>query len=503
VEDWAYTYDALSRLVVADNLADNAQDRWYNYDLADNLIFNHAIGCGAWPQNIVYPAQGVASGHPHAPSSICGAAVTYDANGNTLSYDVDGPGPEAARTFTYDAENRPQTVTRNGLTSTYTYDPEGERAGKVIGAGASLAATTYLGQDAEVLVDQANPGAGLMTSYLTPEVMREGQVTKFLHKDHLSSNRLVTSQSGAVLNRTAYSATGQPLTPPSQSKAYLNERYDAETGLLYLHARYMDPLLDRFLTPDTWNPELPGVDINRYAYAGNDPINASDANGHWIGADDVVATGGGALVGLAVQAGIDAWNGQLSSWQDYTSAGVAGAVMGEATLYGGPVVGGAAGGATHAATNAALKGQVPTVKDVVVEGAGGALGGKLGKVVGNAAANLFGKGTRAYSSFTALKHAEGSAGPGNVWGHIVEQCQGKCTRAAFPSGMINNTANVVKMPTAVNQALANFYSSKPRFTGGLTVRDWLSRKTFKEQYEFGKKEFEKAMNQYEKNKDRY
>jgi hypothetical protein len=32
--------------------------------------------------------------------------------------------------------------------------------------------------------------------------------------------------------------------------------------------------------PDTWDPTLPGVDINRYAYAGNDPINKSDPNGH-------------------------------------------------------------------------------------------------------------------------------------------------------------------------------------------------------------------------------
>jgi hypothetical protein len=36
----------------------------------------------------------------------------------------------------------------------------------------------------------------------------------------------------------------------------------------------------KFLSPDTWDPMLPGVDINRYAYAGNDPINKSDPNGH-------------------------------------------------------------------------------------------------------------------------------------------------------------------------------------------------------------------------------
>ncbi|CAN5561732.1 hypothetical protein BH10PSE7_BH10PSE7_30160 [soil metagenome] len=36
----------------------------------------------------------------------------------------------------------------------------------------------------------------------------------------------------------------------------------------------------RFLQPDTWDPILLGVDINRYAYAGNDPINGSDPNEH-------------------------------------------------------------------------------------------------------------------------------------------------------------------------------------------------------------------------------
>jgi RHS repeat-associated protein len=321
-EDWQYTYDALGRLSFADNLADNNQDRWFNYDLADNLIFNHAISCGAWPQNIFYPAQGVASGRPHAPTHICGTSVShavgYDANGNTLSYDVDGAGPEPRKTFSYDAENRPLTVARDstGITSAYAYDPEGERASKVTGAGASLSTTTYLGNDAEVLVDPANTGSGLMTAYLTPDAMREGSVTKWLHKDHLSSNRLVTGQSGAVLTRTAYTAFGQPTTPPSQSRAYINERYDTETGLHYLHARYYDPLLARFLTPDTWNPELPGVDFNRYAYAGNDPVNASDPNGHAGGAYPGVNCSGG-----CVPVGEDLANGAAWAAENLTPYG--------------------------------------------------------------------------------------------------------------------------------------------------------------------------------------
>jgi hypothetical protein len=36
----------------------------------------------------------------------------------------------------------------------------------------------------------------------------------------------------------------------------------------------------RFLSPDTWNPMLPGVDINPYAYSGNDPINNLDPFGN-------------------------------------------------------------------------------------------------------------------------------------------------------------------------------------------------------------------------------
>ncbi|HLP66061.1 MAG TPA: hypothetical protein VK181_00925 [Rhizobium sp.] len=43
----------------------------------------------------------------------------------------------------------------------------------------------------------------------------------------------------------------------------------------------------RFIQPDNWDPTLPGVGTNRYAYSDNDPVNKSDPNGHWFGADDV------------------------------------------------------------------------------------------------------------------------------------------------------------------------------------------------------------------------
>jgi RHS repeat-associated protein len=152
------------------------------------------------------------------------------------------------------------------------------------GAGATF---WYMGGEAELLVNAGNP-TGLLTSYLHPDVKREGSATDLLVKDHLASNRL-SNRMGGASTRLDYGPTGAPLgsngavlpaanTP--QTKGYINERFDPETGLQDLHARYYDPDLARFISPDTWDPVIVGVDVNRYAYAGNDPINKSDPNGH-------------------------------------------------------------------------------------------------------------------------------------------------------------------------------------------------------------------------------
>jgi len=275
---WTYGYDEIDRLILADNGVGSDDDRTYAYDDADNMIFNSGL-CAANP-NLTYPAQGPGSIRPHAPNSICGTAVTYDANGNTLSYDADGAGPLFSRSFAYDGENRPLTILQNGNAASFAYGADGERTSKAYGS----ALTHYLGNDAELLVDAANP-SGLLTSHLHPDVKREGSITSWAHKDHLSSNRLATFMAGGQpTSRHDHGPYGQPLTSNGSTvlngKSYINERYDAETGLQYLHARYYDPNLGRFLTPDTWDPILAEVDFNRYAYSANDPINFSDPNGH-------------------------------------------------------------------------------------------------------------------------------------------------------------------------------------------------------------------------------
>lgn len=88
-----------------------------------------------------------------------------------------------------------------------------------------------------------------------------------------------------------------------------------------------------------------------------------------------------------------------------------------------------------------------------------------------------------YSSFSAAKRAMGSPGEGNVFDHVVEQSQIK--RSGFAADKIHNPFNMNPVSARTNQIKANYYSSKQPFSGGGTVRDWLSGQSFADQYSFG------------------
>ena len=81
----------------------------------------------------------------------------------------------------------------------------------------------------------------------------------------------------------------------------------------------------------------------------------------------------------------------------------------------------------------------------------------------------------------------GDPGSGNQWHHIVEQSQvGR--RANLNAEQVNNVNNIIAVPSgsgSIHSKISGYYSSKPAFTNGLTVRDWLSTKSYDYQFEFG------------------
>lgn len=194
-------------------------------------------------------------------------ALTYNANGNLLS----GRG----RTYTWDGENRPVQIANanNGKTATFYYGPDGERLIKFAntGAGGATQSTVYFGSELELAPDPVT-GVSTWTKYAHADAKRVGNgaaaKTFFHHRDHLKSIRLITSDTGAETKRSTFTAYGD------------KGLESAVAGLLYLHARYYDPAIGRFISPDWWDPQKPGVGTNRYAYADNDPVNKADNNGH-------------------------------------------------------------------------------------------------------------------------------------------------------------------------------------------------------------------------------
>lgn len=235
-DSWEYSYDDLSRLTKADNAGDNTLDEDYSYDTNHNLLSRTRIG------TYVYPTTASAI-RPHAATQIAAKAISYDANGNMVS--------DGSRTLTWDGANRLSSVTQNGATVSFACGPDGARVKKSWGFG------TTLYPDANVEIDRSTPGTDIYTLYPHPDariVVTSGSTTQtksYLHRDHLASVRQVTNESGYRVEQTGYAAYGEATNTSFQTKkSYIGERFDPETGLMYLNARYYDPAFGRFVPKD-------------------------------------------------------------------------------------------------------------------------------------------------------------------------------------------------------------------------------------------------------------
>lgn len=112
---------------------------------------------------------------------------------------------------------------------------------------------------------------------------------------------------------------------------------------------------------------------------------------------------------------------------------------------------------------------------------------------GESAIGINSVGFRSWGSFSGLKSALGSAGPGKQWHHIVEQTPGNVER--FGPHAIHNTRNVVPLDKDLHTRVSGFYSSiQQEITGSrsLTVRRWLSTQSEEAQRQFGLRAIERV-----------
>ncbi len=124
--------------------------------------------------------------------------------------------------------------------------------------------------------------------------LRQNGVLRYVHTDHLGSVSLLTDADGKAVPGSVQrfypfgkTRAGQPVLLPTE-RNFTGQLLDANTGLLYYgssqgYGRYYDPALARFVQPDILIPN-PGdpQQLNRYAYANNNPLKYRDPSGHWF-----------------------------------------------------------------------------------------------------------------------------------------------------------------------------------------------------------------------------
>jgi RHS repeat-associated protein len=346
-----YGYDALSRLTTVDY--DDGETQTYAFDAMGNRTQKGVNGTNT---NYTY-------NNANMLLTRGGFSYTNDNNGNTLT----GGG----RTNTWDGQNRLTQCAYSGTTTTFTYGSDGLRRSSTSGG-----TSTNFVLDGDNVVREAQNGSPVAT-YLHgprgPESRRDGSnVYRWYVYDGLGSVLAEVDASGTVTATRKYDVYGavRGTTGTGTSKhkfvGALGHPSEDGTGLMYMRARYVDPVVGVFISED---PTREGN--NWFQYAGANPINCVDRSGKSfqrdilkvIAAVFVVVTGS-SFTGVAFAAITD-WFALFSKVFSWAVAGgrtaVDGMVASEGGLNFGAIAAYIAYGAVVAATGTMLGAAVATI----------------------------------------------------------------------------------------------------------------------------------------------
>ncbi len=191
--------------------------------------------------------------------------------------------------FEYDHRNLATSIYHetSGQQVRFMYNGDGQRVSKTVRNESGTETSTFFVVDPNapqdrVLEERDHDGA-LVSSfgYLGSRVfsmMHAGRLS-YLLSDRLGSIRALSDRDGAVKERYEYDPffrnPSGPLNAPNPYR-FAGERFDAETGLVFMRARYYDPAIGRFISKD---PSGIKGGSNMYRYVRNDPINLKDPSG--------------------------------------------------------------------------------------------------------------------------------------------------------------------------------------------------------------------------------
>ncbi|MFN7731626.1 MAG: RHS repeat-associated core domain-containing protein [Pirellula sp.] len=284
-----------------------------SYDFEDRLTgFSRASGTFTQGWNLTsvgdwtsVTTNGTAQSRTHGPThellTAGGSNVTTDVKGNitTLPTTLLAPGASTAMNLAWDFDNKMKSadIDANGSADVnFQFDALGRRVART-GTGGS---TVYLQMDQQTIADYPVGGTAstptyryVYASYIDEPVVRKGAGTGgtilYYHRNQQFSITAITTSTGAISERYAYSAYGQPTvldasgsilnaSAISNRYTYTGREWDATLGLHHFRARWMSPSAGRFLTRDT--VEYRTGRFNLHEFINASPITNSDPSGN-------------------------------------------------------------------------------------------------------------------------------------------------------------------------------------------------------------------------------
>ena len=276
-----YTYNAIGRLTsVTNKKGSTVLSRFnYTYDANGNII---TVNDGSVTKTYKYDKLNRLT--EIQPSSGNIIIYTYDLRGNR-STQTGGSYYFVNTGYSYDMENRLQSVSKGTGTTHMEYYADGLRSKKHTATTSNL----YIYDLSGRVVAEANNAANIAANYVWgPDRVlvkkeRSGGEYYYLYNGHGDVVQIV-DKTGKIVNNYKYDEWGN-ITASTETISnpfkYAGEVYDEETGLYYLRARYYDPTLGRFINEDSFEGQVTNpLSLNLYTYCYNSPLSYTDSSGN-------------------------------------------------------------------------------------------------------------------------------------------------------------------------------------------------------------------------------